>query len=170
MIFVTVGSDWPYSRLVKHLDDWASRHPDQTVFAQVGRLQSSDHVPQHMQWVDLMPVEVFERHCSDADIVVAHAGMGSIISALKFAKPIVILPRTVRLSETRSDHQFATVERFKDRTGIFVAQNLTGLDGAIRTALEYSRQGSFAQLSEFAPAEFTHRLRRFILKKPERDP
>ena len=163
MIFVTVGSDWPFSRLVKAMDDWCHQHPEHPVFAQVGRLRPSDHVPVHMQWVDLMPATEFERRCAEAEIIVAHAGMGSIISALKVARPIVILPRTVRLDETRNDHQFATVERFKDRAGIFVANDEAELDKAVGQALAFAREGSFTRLSDYAPVDFTDRLRDFIL-------
>ena len=169
MIFVTVGSDWPFTRLVKHLDDWCHRHPEQPVFAQIGRLHPQDYVPSHMQWVDLMPAADFERRCTEADIIVAHAGMGSIISALKAAKPIVILPRSAELNETRNNHQFATLERFQNRAGIFIALEENELDPAIDEALAFARSGTVASLPDFAPDEFTDRLRRFILAEPDSD-
>lgn len=161
MIFVTVGSDVPFSRLIKQVDLWAKSNPGEPVFAQVGRLAPADYVPQHMPWTDLLPADQFDRHCAEACLIVAHAGMGSIISALAAGKPIVILPRSAQLRETRSDHQFATAERFATRSGVFVASGEAKLSEVIIEALNV--EGTYSTvLSEFAPSSFTDRLRDFI--------
>jgi UDP-N-acetylglucosamine transferase subunit ALG13 len=162
VILVTVGNDLPFSRLVQHADAWSKAHPSQQVFAQTGRLQRSDHVPEHMDWVEMLSAEQFEHHWAEAKLVVAHAGMGSIITALATAKPIVILPRQARLNEHRNDHQLATAKRFADRPGLFVAWTETDLPGAIDRALE-SPVAPEDWLPQFAPAEFTDRLRQYIL-------
>ncbi len=56
-------------------------------------------------------------------MVIAHAGMGSIISALEIGKPIVVMPRRGSLRETRNDHQVATAERFGSRGRVIVADD-----------------------------------------------
>ena len=163
MIFVTVGSDVPFSRLVRQADGWSRDHPGETVFAQVGRLGPADHVPEAMQWTEMMPADRFDRTCAEARLIVAHAGMGSIISALAAGKPIVILPRRDALRETRNDHQCATAERFAHRSGVSVAQTEDELPGVIDEALARSGTAPVQVLQQFAPAEFTERLRAFIL-------
>jgi UDP-N-acetylglucosamine transferase subunit ALG13 len=162
VILVTVGNDLPFSRLVQHADAWSKAHPSQQVFAQTGRLQRSDHVPEHMDWVEMLSAEQFEHHWAEAKLVVAHAGMGSIITALATAKPMVILPRQACLGEHRNDHQMATAKRFAGRPGLFVAWTQADLPGAIDRALE-SPVASEDRLPQFAPAEFTDRLRQYIL-------
>jgi UDP-N-acetylglucosamine transferase subunit ALG13 len=162
VILVTVGNDLPFSRLVRHADAWAKAHPSEQVFAQTGRLQPSDHVPEHMEWVEMLAAEQFEHRWAEAKLVVAHAGMGSIITALATAKPMVILPRQARLGEHRNDHQLATAKRFADRPGLVVAWSETDLPGAIDRALEASVTPE-DRLPQFAPAEFTDRLRQYIL-------
>ena len=59
--------------------------------------------------------------CKKADFLIAHAGMGAIITALTLAKPIVVMPRRGHLAETRNDHQFATAAKLGTQPGIFVA-------------------------------------------------
>jgi UDP-N-acetylglucosamine transferase subunit ALG13 len=163
VIFVTVGSDLPFSRLVKHLDHWSRDHPGHRVFAQVGRLEPSDYVPETIEWVQMLTAEQFDQHCDEARLIVAHAGMGSMISALAAGKPIVILPRSARLRETRSDHQFATAKRYSDRPGIFVAWSEADLADTIGRALTQSDGASVEKLPEFAPVDLTERLRECIL-------
>lgn len=164
MIFVTVGSDLAFSRLVEHADLWSRGHPGERVFAQVGRLQPSDYVPRSMEWQELLPADEFDQLCAEARLIVAHAGMGSIISALAAGKPIVILPRRAHLRETRSDHQFATAERFEGRPGVFVARSEGELPNIIDRALSEQDKRPAQPLPAFAPAEFTDRLRSFILR------
>ena len=162
MIFVTVGSDVPFSRLVKQVDVWSKDNPGQRIFAQVGRLGPADYVPQAMAWTEMLSADDFDRRCAEARLIVAHAGMGSIISALQIGKPIVILPRSGRLRETRNDHQFATAKRFSDRPGIFVAWSEGDLDAAIGQAAAAIMECALPPLPEYAPFEFTDRLGRLI--------
>jgi UDP-N-acetylglucosamine transferase subunit ALG13 len=165
VIFVTVGSDVPFSRLVRHVDLWSSRHPEEEVLAQVGRLQPTDYMPRSMKWTGMVAADQFDRHCAEARLIVAHAGMGSIISALASRTPIVVLPRSARLRETRNDHQFATAERIADRAGIFVAWGEDELEEVISRALASTDHGSLPLLAESAAPEFTDRLRNFILQR-----
>lgn len=163
MILVTAGNDLPFSRLMRHADSWAKAHADEPILAQTGRLRKSDYVPRAMEWVELLPADRFQRHCSEAKLIVAHAGMGSIITALAAGKPIVILPRLARLREHRNDHQLATARRFIARPGLFVAWREEELAGAIDQALTAPATSPGDRLAHFAPDEFTDRLRAFIL-------
>jgi UDP-N-acetylglucosamine transferase subunit ALG13 len=51
--------------------------------------------------------------------------MGSILTALQFGKPILVMPRRGDLRETRNDHQVATAERFAALGKIAVARDET---------------------------------------------
>ena len=53
--------------------------------------------------------------------IVAHAGMGTILTALELGKPLLIMPRRAALGEHRNDHQLATAERFAAVDGVKVA-------------------------------------------------
>ncbi|GJM39569.1 MAG: hypothetical protein DHS20C19_29360 [Acidimicrobiales bacterium] len=124
MILVTVGAQMPFPRLVDAVDDWAGAHPDADVFAQIG---DQVPVPTHVSHVPLVdPVELRSR-IQDAELVVAHAGMGTIITCLELGAPLVIFPREGSRRETRNDHQVATAHHFGDRPGIWVADSTASL-------------------------------------------
>ncbi len=74
-----------------------------------------------------MGPDEFASRVEWADVIVAHAGMGTIISALVAGKPIVVLPRSGGLKETRNDHQVATAERFADREGLKAVRDVADL-------------------------------------------
>jgi UDP-N-acetylglucosamine transferase subunit ALG13 len=120
VIFATVGSQEPFDRLVRAVDEWARLHKRSDVFAQIG---NSAFQPKHIQFTKFLDPSEFNRVIHEAAVVVAHAGMGSIISALEIGKPIVVMPRRGALRETRNDHQVATAERFGVRGRVIVAQD-----------------------------------------------
>jgi UDP-N-acetylglucosamine transferase subunit ALG13 len=120
MIFATVGTQLPFDRLIRSLDEWAARNPHIDVFAQIGQ---TDYTPQHIRWEKTISVEAFRTNLDNCDTVVAHAGMGTIISAAELGKRIVILPRRADLGEHRNDHQLATSSRLSHLNGLVVAEN-----------------------------------------------
>lgn len=133
MIFLTVGSHEPFDRLVEAADKWAAGQPAGLVLAQI--TAKGKYRPQHLKTIDYMSEQAYRQACAEADLLIAHAGMGSIITALTFQKPIVIMPRTAKFGETRNDHQIGTAERFRKRPGIYVAADESGLAAAISEAL-----------------------------------
>lgn len=117
-IFVTVGAQMPFDRLVRAMDLWAAAHPEQRVVAQIG---DTALVPHHMRWSRFLSPDEFERAYDEADAIVGHAGIGTLFAALERAKPIVVLPRRAELRETRNDHQLATAKRFAELAGVQIA-------------------------------------------------
>ena len=120
MIFVTVGTQLPFDRMVKKVDEWAAARERDDIFAQIGPTQWT---PRHIKGVPFIEPAVFKEKIQSATAIVSHAGMGTIISALELGKPILVMPRRADLREHRTDHQLATVEKFKDRGGFLVAQD-----------------------------------------------
>lgn len=118
MIFVTVGAQMPFDRLVRTVDQWARNQGHGEVFAQIGL---TEYCPSNIQWTPFLSAEEFKQRYEAADVVVAHAGTGSIITALQLGKPILIMPRRASLRETRNDHQVATAEQFRRFDSVAVA-------------------------------------------------
>ncbi len=118
MILVTVGAQMPFDRMTRAVDEWAGERGRKDVFAQIG---PTDWRPRHMEWTQFLEPEEFRRRVAESDILVAHAGMGSIISALEAGKPILVMPRRGDLRETRNDHQVATARRFAEQGRVSVA-------------------------------------------------
>jgi UDP-N-acetylglucosamine transferase subunit ALG13 len=118
MIFVTVGTQGPFDRLVRTVDEWAGARGTTGVFAQTG---PSDYCPKHISAEPFISPAEFARRVASAGLVIAHAGMGSIITALEQGKQIIVMPRRADLGEHRNDHQVATAKRFAEQGRILAA-------------------------------------------------
>ena len=118
MILVTVGGQMPFDRLIGLVDAWAGRTGRRDIFAQIG---PSDLKPEHIEFTYFLEPIDFQRRLRAADVVIAHAGMGTILSALQYQKPILVLPRRGHLRETRNDHQVATALRMRESGQVSVA-------------------------------------------------
>ena len=128
MIFVTVGTQLPFDRLIHAVDAWAGRSGRRDIFAQIG---PSELRPQHIEYRPFLSPADFTRNFAGAELVIAHAGMGSILSAMSQGKPILVMPRRASLNEHRNDHQLATARRFKEMGHILVAMDEHELDAQL---------------------------------------
>lgn len=127
-VFVATGTQLPFDRLIRTLDEWAADHPEVEFFAQIG---PTKHEPQHLQYRRFLDPEDFARHSREADLHVTHAGTGSIFGALELEKTLIVMPRLAKFSEHRNDHQLATVDGFKHIKGINIAYDETQLIGML---------------------------------------
>jgi len=124
MIFATVGTQLPFDRLVRALDQWASLNPHEEIFAQIGQ---AEYIPENLEWARTIPVDKFRSNLEQCHVVVAHAGMGTIISAAELGKTVVVLPRRAGLGEHRNDHQLATADQLRHLNGLEVADDCESL-------------------------------------------
>ncbi len=157
MIFVTVGSMLPFDRLIEMIDGWATQNPGEEVFAQIG---AGSYLPRKVAWARRVGFVEFQALVRKADITVAHAGMGSVITAREFGKPIVVVPRLASLREHTTNHQVHTAAWLQQKPGIFVAESSSQLSIAIAKARAAHRESTV--LERVAPTEFTDRLRAYI--------
>lgn len=124
MIFVTIGQMLPFDRLIRAVDAWAGTTGRGDVLAQIG---DGRYEPQHLRWVrKLAPLE-FNARVREAEAVITHAGMGTIISALDLGRPLVVMPRRAGLREATNDHQLATAKHWAKDGRIAVAFDETEL-------------------------------------------
>lgn len=117
MIFATVGTQLPFPRLIDCLNN-AARELAEPIVAQTG---ASIGTWKNLDIRKTLTPEEFTQVFQSARVVVAHAGIGTILSAKDYGKPLVILPRRHELSEHRNNHQLATAAQVKDMPGIYVA-------------------------------------------------
>jgi UDP-N-acetylglucosamine transferase subunit ALG13 len=118
LIFVTVGSADPFDRLIRAIDEWAGLRGRKDIFAQIG---NSRYVPRHIEAVQFLTPSEFRERVRSARLVVAHAGMGSIITAMEAGTPMIVMPKWASLGEHRNDHQVATARHFGQKPGIIEA-------------------------------------------------
>lgn len=131
MIFVTVGTQIPFDRLIKMMDEIAPELGGEEIIA-----QSCDgtYRPQHFATERFIEPARFEEIMNRARLIVAHAGTGSIISAMKRRKPLVVVARIAALGEHRNEHQQATAQYLSRSSGLCVASTAAELLEAIKAA------------------------------------
>jgi len=165
MIFVTVGHELHFDRLINAVDDWSLASGYSDIFGQVAELGETGYKPQNFNWSSFLNPEEFQTRFKEADLIVAHAGMGTIITALTLKKPLVIFPRKGALQETRNDHQIATAEQFSRREGIYYAKDETELGLVIGELIAKPPAQMNDIVSEFAEPRLISTIQSFIFEE-----
>lgn len=155
-VFVTVGAQDSFDRLIMAVDGWAARHAEMHIYAQIGE---TSYRPEHIEHVTLLEPSEFRRRVLWSDVLVAHAGIGSILTALQYGKPILVMPRQGRLRESRNDHQLATALRFKAMSKVAVAMNADELSTLLDSI---TRLGASELISDRASDQLLSAIRGFI--------
>jgi UDP-N-acetylglucosamine transferase subunit ALG13 len=119
MVFATVGTQAPFDRFLKIIDE-AAALLDEEIIVQAFK---DKYEPKYVKVVDFLPPDEFNQLFAQARMIVAHAGMGTIISAMQLDKPIVVFPRIAALGEHRNEHQTATAKQMDKMHYAYVAYN-----------------------------------------------
>lgn len=123
MIFVTVGTHHQgFERLVQAADELAA-HTAETVLVQRG---VCDFQPQHARHFDFTSPAEMEAWMAQARVVVAQAGAGTILAALKLGKPVVVTPRMKAWGENYTDHQTELADVLSKAGQVIQVRELSG--------------------------------------------
>lgn len=158
MIFVTVGTDHPFDRMMKVVDQWATDQDRHDVFAQIGE---GGWKPSHIRYSEFLQPSDFKKYFTSASLIISHAGMGTILSALEYGKPILIVPKRASLGEHRSEHQLATARKMMDLANVNVAFDESELRERLDRLEELSRP---IKIDSQASEGLIHGLRDFIFQ------
>lgn len=127
MIFVTTGTQLPFDRLIEVIDKLAEAFSDESFIVQISNYDTVQVKSQNIKLVGFLEPEEFNQYFDSADLIIGHAGMGTILKALEDGKALVVFPRKASLVEHRNDHQMATVGWLKRLKLINVAENYEDL-------------------------------------------
>jgi beta-1,4-N-acetylglucosaminyltransferase len=118
MIFVTVGTIFPFERLLRAVDGACDGGLiNEEIYAQIG---DSRYKPRNFKYAASVPKDEFDRCLAKASFVIGHAGMGTITAALENNKPLLVMPRLKKFDEHVNDHQVGIAKRF-EQAGLLVA-------------------------------------------------
>lgn len=154
MIFATVGTQLPFGRLIAALDALAL-DLEEEIIAQTGPW---DGVAGNLETHAALSPAEFEDLFTRARVVVAHAGIGTILSAKRYRCPLILLPRRADLGEHRNDHQMATARQVEALPGLFVAWQVEDL----RALLTRDDLGAPDDRPSPSHAALLTRLREFV--------
>lgn len=109
-VVVSLGSEvWPFQRAI---DQVLKLLPDAQVTWQTGVTEYKVNGERLPQWV---PADELRSAIAEADVVVTHAGVGSVLACLEHGKVPVILPRRAVHGEMVDDHQLEFAEMIDNR-------------------------------------------------------
>jgi len=149
MIFVTVGAaeeGMEFDRLMNKIDEIA-KEIDEEIIAQIGSIKKP---PKNVVWFRYKNFQEILEYFRDASFVIGHCGTGTVLNALKFKRPVIVVPRRMEFKEhDMDDHQLELADRLKNMKGIFVVYNIEELKGTILKVMELLKTGqlepSFSQ-------------------------
>lgn len=114
MIFVILGTQkFQLNRLLKAVDKEIEKGSiNEEVIVQSG---SSDYEAEHFEIQGFINKDQFDDYISKADIIITHSGVGSIITTLKYKKPVIVYPRLKKYGEHVDDHQLDIATAFEKK-------------------------------------------------------
>lgn len=122
MIFVTVGMYfYDFSRFIRPVDKLAKKI-EENVIIQLGETK---YIPKHCEYIPAMDDLEFNQYLSEASVVLAHAGAGTVLNAIKYQRPLVIVPRRQKYGEHIDDHQLQISKYIQQRNRAVVVAEPT---------------------------------------------
>ena len=133
VVFIVTGTQAPFDRLLSIIDQWAGNQDKYTVIAQTANSQTAF---KNMTCYDYLEPDIFSDYFNSADLIIGHAGIGTIIKALENKKKLVVFPRLEKYNEHRNDHQYHTAFGFEKLGLINVAYNECDLKKYLNKTLD----------------------------------
>ncbi|TMO75857.1 glucuronosyltransferase [Pseudoalteromonas sp. S3785] len=142
-VLVSVGAQLPFKRLIEAISD-INKSLSLDVFAQVGE---DSNTYDGIQVIDFLSSNEYKAKLDWCDIVIAHAGMGTIIQCLELNKKLIVVPRLAKFGEHRNDHQLDTISRFEALTSstslMRVCRDIEDLEQAFEEIEKLSETNDF---------------------------
>lgn len=140
-ILVTIGSmkEKKFTRLFKIIDELCEEKviDGKNVIAQVG---FDNYNSNNFNVFDMIDDYNFKKMIEDVDLIITHAGTGTVISCIKMGKKVIIFPRMKEYDEHYDDHQLELCELFNNKNYALIAKNKEELIECINKINEYTPQ------------------------------
>lgn len=152
LIFVTVGSHYQgFDRLIKKMDEVAGSI-DEKVIMQIGH---THYKPTNSQYFEFLEYSKIKQLNNDARIVVSHAGVGSILTALKQKTHLIIIPRLKKYDEVLDDHQLEIARELSQNPNVTVLYDVEDLDKFLELDFSFAEECNDNRLVQFLKKYFS---------------
>ena len=151
MIFVSLGTqDKSFIRLVEKIDELKKNNIiKEDVIVQLG---STKYKSENIKCIDFMSMEEFDKYLHNCSYLITHGGVGTILTALKYNKKIIAVPRLKKYNEHVNDHQLELIEAFSLDNYILGCKEVEDLEENIKKISKFkpkvykSNQDNFIKL------------------------
>ena len=136
MILVTLGTqDKSFIRLLQEIERLIQEGIiDNQVLVQAG---NTEFESEYMEIFDLIPITQFQSFIQQADLLITHGGVGSIITALKENKKVIAVARRVEYQEHTNNHQLEIIEEFSNQGYVLPVYEVQGLRAVLEKVIEF---------------------------------
>jgi UDP-N-acetylglucosamine transferase subunit ALG13 len=123
-----------FQRLLEVIERLASEgfFQGETVLIQSGN--NPDFKPSYCQHKPFLTLEEFEAKIQHADLIICHAGAGTLFHVLQAGKVPVVIPRRKKYGEIVDDHQVELIEVLAPQGRIIPAYEPEDIPNAIEQA------------------------------------
>lgn len=131
LILVCVGaSEYKFDRLLKIVDELCDENilKGEEIIAQIG---NTDYAPRNYKSFNLIGRDDFQKYMEEAELIITHAGTGSVIPPLKLGKKVIVFPRLEKYKEHLDNHQLELRDVFTNAGYTLSAENKDELIDAI---------------------------------------
>lgn len=149
MILVLLGTqDKPFTRLIEAVDDCINKGIiKDKVVAQMG---FTKYETNNIEMIELMPYDDYIKYNKEADLIITHGGVGSILTALQLNKKVIAMPRLEEYGEHTNNHQIQIINEFYKTGYILKVDNPQNLGNVI------------SESKKFKPKKYISNNKKFI--------
>ncbi|MEG0826010.1 MAG: PssE/Cps14G family polysaccharide biosynthesis glycosyltransferase [Bacilli bacterium] len=136
MILILLGTqDKPFTRLLKAIDKAIDDgFIKEKVIAQIGFTKYSS---KNIETFELIPNDQYEEIINKADLIITHAGIGSILTGLKRNKKIIATARLKEYGEHTNNHQLQILTELANKGYIIRLDDFSQLPETIEKARNF---------------------------------
>lgn len=138
MTFVTVGTEqFPFERLIRSIDLHAGNGLLGLTVCQIG---TSNYIPANCLWKRFVDFRGMIYYLRNADLVIAHAGVGTFLLCRNLGHIPILVPRCRDFGEHVDNHQVFFAQCIDSIGYAVVANDLDELDSLLRRQNYLQRQ------------------------------
>lgn len=136
MILVTLGTqDKSFRRLLKAIEkEINNKNIKEKVVVQAGYTK---YKSDNMEIFDYCSSEELDKLMKDAKLIITHGGVGSILGALKYDKPVIAAARLSKYKEHNNDHQKQIINEFVKEGYIIELEDFSKLNEKLKEAKKF---------------------------------
>ena len=154
MFFVTVGTaPQPFLRLIKVLTELPDEIKQKIIFQGVDK----NNTTFPFSHKTFMSTDEYDKMMNDAELVVCHAGIGTVRDCYELGKKTIVIPRQSKYGEHFNNHQLELVEYLLDKPlpNIYPLTDPARLAEKLREVLDMSEKARL-------PGEFGRELKEAV--------
>lgn len=136
MILVLLGTqNNSFHRLLEEIENnMKDKIINEEVIAQVGYTKFESH---RMKIIDFVSKEQLEQFQNEANLIITHGGVGSIVTSIRKGKKVIAVARKHEYGEHVNNHQIEIVKNFNEQGYIIGVEKVEDLKQAIEKSKEF---------------------------------